>query len=173
MNISEIAEWIGIADSTIRKYLREFGGVEGAFSNSALPGTNRHRRFTNQDAAVLIWIAQQYEDKISTEAIRAALAERVAEGNGFEEPNRSNKPLEGAKELISREQHEEVLLANQRALEIAIAEREAIKVMLEAERQNHRQERGDWQSEIAKLNREIGRLAQMVKSFGGDPELDG
>jgi predicted transcriptional regulator len=47
MNISEVAEWVGVADSTIRKYLKDFGDIEGAFSQSAKPGIGKHRRFTN------------------------------------------------------------------------------------------------------------------------------
>jgi hypothetical protein len=74
--------------------------------------------------------------------------------------------------VIPREQHEEILAANQRALEIALAERDAIERMLENERGFHKQERTEWQQEIAQLNREVGRLAQLVRQLGGEPEID-
>ena len=172
MNISEVAEWIGIADSTIRKYLREFGDISGAFSGAALPGANKHRRFTDEDVAVLAWIAKQYENRLSPEGIRAALREHVETGTSFELPGQRPDDKAIERDMIPRTQHEEILQANQRALDLALAERDSIRQMLDGERVSHRTERGEWQSEIAKLNREIGRLAQLVRELGKDPGLD-
>jgi DNA-binding transcriptional MerR regulator len=171
MNIGDVAEWVGLADSTIRKYIRDFGDVEDAFSQSATPIAGRHRRFTNKDVAVIWWISKQYkEHRMSTEDIRATLIEMVSDGEPFEEPPRPDDEL--ALALIPREQHEEILAANQRALELALAERDALTRMLENERGFHKQERTEWQAEIARLNREVGRLAQMVRQLGEDPEID-
>ena len=160
MNVSDVSEWVGLATSTIRKYLKDFGDIEGAFSQSATPDTGRHRRFTDEDVAVIWWIAKQYRDnRLSTDDVRAALAEKIAREEPFEEP-----PLpedESSLALIPRDLHEEILAANQRALELAIAEREALERMYERS-----------QTEVARLNREIGRLAEKVRQLGGDPQID-
>jgi DNA-binding transcriptional MerR regulator len=171
MNIGDVAEWVGLADSTIRKYIRDFGDVDGAFSQSATPSAGRHRRFTNHDVAVLAWISKQYQEhRMPTDDIRAALVEMLDSGEVFEEPPRPED--EQALALIPREQHEEILAANQRALELALAEKEALERIMENERNAHRQERADWQTEIARLNREVGRLAQIVRQLGEDPQID-
>lgn len=171
MNISDVVEWVGIADSTIRKYLKDFGDIEGAFSQSSTPGIGRHRRFTNTDVAVLSWISKQYgEHRLNTEDIRTALIERLQNEEPFAEPPHPDN--ETALTVIPREQHEQILAANQRALELALAERDALERMLDSERNYHKQERSEWQIEIARLNREIGRLAQMVRQTGGDPEVE-
>ena len=87
MNISEVAEWVGIADSTIRKYLKDFGDIEAAFSQSAMPEASKHRRFTNRDVALIAWIARQYQEhRLTTEAIHDALIRRIQSGEPFEEP---------------------------------------------------------------------------------------
>ena len=171
MNIGEVAEWVGLADSTIRKYVRDFGDIEGAFSQSATPETGKHRRFTNKDAAVVWWISQQYQEhRMSTDDIRATLTEKLKGEELFVEPPRPEDEM--ALMVIPREQHEAILAANQRALEIALAERDALERMLESERKFHKQERAEWQTEIAKLNREVGRLAQIVRQSGGNPQID-
>ena len=160
MNVSDVADWVGLATSTIRKYLNDFGDVEKAFSASATPNSGRHRRFTDEDVAVSWWISRQYRDnRLTTNDVRAALTEKVASQEPFEEPPRPED--ENSQALIPREQHEEILAANQRALEIAMAERRAMEQMYERS-----------QGEIAKLNREIGRLAERVRQLGGDPEVD-
>lgn len=160
MNVSDVAAWVDLATSTIRKYLKDFGDIEGAFSASATPKTGRHRRFTDEDVAVIWWISRQYRDnRMTTEDVRVALEERVARGESFEEPP---PPVDEASlALIPREQHEEILAANQRALEIALAERNALEQMYERS-----------QAEVARLNREIGRLAEKVRQMGGEPEID-
>ncbi|HLA45638.1 MAG TPA: hypothetical protein VJZ27_19470 [Aggregatilineales bacterium] len=171
MNISDAANWVGIADSTIRKYLKDFGDIDAAFSESAIPDASKHRRFTNRDVAVIAWIARQYhEHRLTTEAIHEALIRRIESGEPFDEP--PHPVEEDQLALIPREQHEEILAANRRALELALAERDAIRNMLDSERADHKEERGEWQGEVARLNREIGRLAQMVRNLGSDPELD-
>jgi DNA-binding transcriptional MerR regulator len=160
MNVSDVSEWVGLATSTIRKYLKDFGDVEGAFSESATPDTGKHRHFTDADVAVIWWISKQYqENRLSTDDIRLALAERVADGEPFEEPPRPED--EQSLALVPREQYEAILAANQRALEIALAEREALERMFERS-----------QAEVARLNREIGRLAEIIRHLGGDPQLD-
>ena len=160
MNVSDVSEWVGLATSTIRKYLKDFGDIEGAFSEAATPDTGKHRHFTDTDAAVIWWISRQYQDnRLSTDDIRVALAERVESGEPFEEPPRPED--EQSLALIPREQHEAVLAANQRALEIALAEREALERMFERS-----------QAEVGRLNREIGRLAEMIRHLGGDPQVD-
>ena len=159
MNVSNVSEWIGLATSTIRKYLKDFGDIEGAFSLSATPDAGKHRHFTDQDAAVIWWISKQYDNRMSTEAIRAALAEHLVDDAPFEEPPRPEN--EQSLALIPVEQHEAILAANQRALELALAERDRLGHMYEHS-----------QAQIAKLNREIGRLAQIVRQLGGDPEID-
>ena len=171
MNIGDVAEWVDLADSTIRKYIRDFGDIEGAFSQSATPKAGRHRRFTNRDVAVIWWISKQYkEHRMPTDDIRATLAELLDSGDPFEEPPRPEE--EQALALIPREQHEEILAANHRALELALAEKEALERMMENERDFHKRERGEWQTEIARLNREVGRLAQMVRQLGENPQID-
>lgn len=160
MNVSDVADWVGLATSTIRKYLKDFGDVQGAFSASATPNSGRHRRFTDEDVAVIWWISKQYHDnRMTTEDVLAALKEKVASKEPFEEPPRPED--ETSQALIPREQHEEILAANQRALEIALAEHRAMEAMYERS-----------QGEIAKLNREIGRLAEKVRQLGGDPGID-
>jgi DNA-binding transcriptional MerR regulator len=160
MNVSDVSEWVGLATSTIRKYLKDFGDMGGAFSESATPDTGKHRHFTDADAAVIWWISKQYQDnRLSTDDIRVALAERVESGEPFEEPPRPED--EQSLALIPREQHEAILAANQRALEIALAEREALGRMFERS-----------QTEVGRLNREIGRLAEIIRHLGGDPQLD-
>ena len=171
MNIGDVAEWVGLADSTVRKYIRDFGEIEGAFSQSATPKAGKHRRFTNNDVAVIWWISKQYkEHRMPTEDIRATLVEMLGNDELFEEPPRPDDEL--ALTLIPREQHEEILAANQRALELALAEKDALERMLENERSFHKDERSEWQTEIARLNREVGRLAQMVRQLGDDPQVD-
>ncbi len=54
-----------------------------------------------------------------------------------------------------------MIATNQKALERAIAERDALIGVLNSERQAS-----------AELNREIGRLAQLVRQLGGEPEID-
>ena len=160
MNVSDVSDWIGLATSTVRKYLNDFGDIDSAFSQSATPEAGKHRRFTDDDVAVIWWISKQYKDnRMTTEDIRAALESHIADGDSFEEPPRPED--ENSKALIPREQHEEILAANQRALEIALAEREALARMFERS-----------QGEIAKLNREIGRLAEKIRQLGGDPDID-
>jgi DNA-binding transcriptional MerR regulator len=160
MNVSDVADWVDLATSTIRKYLKDFGDVEGAFSASATPQSGKHRRFTDEDVAVIWWISKQYRDnRMTTDDVRAALVEKVANGEPFEEPPPPEDETSLA--LIPREQHEEILAANQRALEIALAERNALEQMYERS-----------QGEVAKLNREIGRLAEKIRQLGGDPEID-
>lgn len=160
MNVSDVADWVGLATSTIRKYLKDFGDIEGAFSASATPETGRHRRFTDEDVAVIWWISRQYHDnRLTTDDVRAVLTQKVAKQEPFEEPPRPEDDISQA--LIPRAQHEEILAANQRALEIALAERRAMEQMYERS-----------QGEIAKLNREIGRLVERVRQLGGDPDLD-
>jgi DNA-binding transcriptional MerR regulator len=171
MNIGEVSEWVGLANSTIRKYLNDFGEIEGVFSDSATPRAGRHRRFTNRDVAVIAWISKQYSDnRLSTDAIAEALKERVEDGEPFEEPPRPED--ETALAMIPREQHEAILAANQQALDLALAERDAIERLLDKVRERHQEERGEWQKEIARLNREIGRLEQQVRGLedgaGGD-----
>jgi hypothetical protein len=107
---------------------------------------------------------------MSTEDIRAALVEMLDNDETFEEPPRPED--EQALVLIPREQHEEILAANLRTLELALAEKEALERMMENEREFHKRERSEWQAEIAKLNREVGKLAQMVRQLGGDPLVD-
>jgi DNA-binding transcriptional MerR regulator len=160
MNVSDVSEWVGLATSTIRKYLKDFGDIEGAFSESATPETGKHRHFTDADVAVIWWISKQYqENRLSTDDIRIALAERTADGEPFEEPPRPEN--EQSLALVPREQYDAILAANQRALEIALAEREALERMFERS-----------QAEVARLNREIGRLAEIIRHLGGDPQLD-
>ena len=160
MNVSDVGDWVGLATSTIRKYVKDFGEVKGVFSTSATPSLGRHRRFTDRDVAVIWWISKQYRDnRLTTEDVRAALKEKVTNGEPFEEPPRPED--ETSQALIPREQHEEILAANQRALEIALAERRAMEQMYERS-----------QGEIAKLNREIGRLAEKVRQLGGNPGID-
>jgi DNA-binding transcriptional MerR regulator len=171
MNIGEVAEWVDLSDSTIRKYIRDFGDVEGAFSLSATPDAGKHRRFTNRDVAVIWWISKQYQEhRMATDDIRAALVEMVDKDEVFEEPPRPED--EKALALIPRDQHEEILAANHRALELALAEKEALERMMENEREFHKRERSEWQAEIARLNREVGRLAQIVRQLGEDPQID-
>lgn len=160
MNVSDVSEWVGLATSTIRKYLKDFGDIEGAFSESATPNSGKHRHFTDGDAAVIWWISKQYQDnRMSTEAIRAALAEHITNSTLFEEPPRPED--EQSLALIPIEQHEAILAANQRALEIALADRDRLEQMYERS-----------QTDVARLNREIGRLAQIVRQLGGDPQVD-
>jgi DNA-binding transcriptional MerR regulator len=171
MKIGEVSEWVGLGESTIRKYLNDFGDIEGAFSDSATPKAGRHRRFTDRDVAVIAWISKQYsENKLSTEAIAEALGQRLEQEEPFEEPSRP----EDEKSLapIPREQHEAILAANQQALELALAERDAIERLLDKERGWHQKERTEWQKEIARLNRVIGRLEQRIVNMGGDLDTD-
>jgi DNA-binding transcriptional MerR regulator len=140
MNIGDVAAWVGFADSTIRKYIRDFGDIEGAFSQSATPKAGRHRRFTNRDVAVIWWISKQYNEyRMATGDIRAALVELLDSGEPLEEPPQPEE--DQALALIPREQHEEILAANQRALELALAERDAVERMMENEREFHKRER--------------------------------
>lgn len=164
MNTGEVSEWVGVSRSTVRKYLNDFGNIEGGFSQSALPKAGRHRRFTDHDVAVIAWIAQQYQQyHLNTDEIRGALAERVESGEEFETPTHPEDETSLA--VIPREQHEEILAANQRALDRAVAERDTLMAALD-------RQRGDHTKEISHLNREIGRLAQMVRQLGADPEID-
>jgi DNA-binding transcriptional MerR regulator len=159
MNVSEVADWVGIAPSTIRKYLRDFGDVQGAFSRSATPDMGKHRRFTNRDVAVIAWISDQYNgNRLSTDAMRSALSDRLERNLPFEEPPRPEP--DNALAVIPREQHEAVLKASERALQLALAERDAVRQMWESERK-----------EVARLNREIGRLAEMIRGLGGEPGI--
>lgn len=170
MNIGDVSQWVGLARTTIRKYLNDFGDIEGAFSQSAMPAAGRHRRFTDRDVAVIAWISKLYsEHRLSTEDVRAALVERLAAGEAFDEPPRPEE--EQLLALVPREQYDEVLAANKRALELAIAERDAISSMLDREREFHRQERTEWQTEIARLNQKIGRLMEKVLQLGGNPDV--
>lgn len=160
MNVSDVSEWVGLATSTIRKYLNDFGDVKGAFSHSATPEAGKHRHFTDDDVAVIWWISKQYRfNRLTTDEVRIALEDHIARGEPFEEPPRPEDENERA--LIPRDQHEEILAANQRALEIALAEREAMERMYERS-----------QTEVARLNREIGRLAEIIRQLGGDPDID-
>ena len=171
MNIGDVTDWVGMARTTIRKYLTDFGDIEGAFSQSAMPEAGRHRRFTNRDVAVVWWISLQYkEHRMSTEDIRATLVEMIEDDEPFEEPPRPDEDQNLA--LIPREQYEEVLAANKQALDLALAERDAISGMLDRERDFHKQERSEWQVEIAKLNLRIGRLIEKVIQLGGDVDFD-
>jgi DNA-binding transcriptional MerR regulator len=164
MNTGEVSEWVGVSRSTIRKYLGDFGGIEGAFSQSALPKAGRHRRFTDRDVAVIAWIAHQYQEyHLNTDEIRITLTERLDGGEEFETPPHPEDETSLA--VIPREQHEEILAAHQRALERAVAERDALMTVLDRERRDHTKE-------ISHLNREIGRLAQLVRQLGEDPEID-
>ena len=164
MNTGEVSEWVGISRSTIRKYLNDFGHIEGAFSQSAVPKAGRHRRFTDRDVAIIAWVAQQYQEyHLNTDEIQLALTERVASDEEFETP--AHPEDETSLAVIPRAQHEEILAANQRALDRAVAEREALMVALEGQRRDHTRE-------ISQLNREIGRLAQLVRQLGGEPEID-
>jgi DNA-binding transcriptional MerR regulator len=171
MNIGDVTDWVGLARTTIRKYLTDFGDIEGAFSQSAVPEAGKHRRFTNRDVAVIWWISLQYkEHRMATEDIRATLMEMVEDDEAFEEPPRSDEELSLA--LVPREQYEEVLAAHKQALDLAVAERDAISGMLDREREFHKQERAEWQAEIAKLNLRIGRLMEKVIQLGGDAHFD-
>ena len=118
--------------------------------------------------------AQYSQYNLVTEDVRAALIERLESGKTFEEPSRPDRQV--ALTAIPREQHEEILAANERALELAIAERDSLERMLQSERDAFKQERvemrTEWQTEIAKLNRRIGRLEQKVLELGGDPDLE-
>ena len=164
MNTGEVSEWVGVSRSTIRKYLSDFGDIDSAFSQSALPKAGRHRHLTDRDVAVISWIAQQFQEyHLNTDEIRVTLAERIASGEEFETPPHPED--ESALAVIPRELHEEILAANQRALERAVAERDALMSVLDRERRDHTKE-------ISQLNREIGRLAQLVRQLGGDPEID-
>ena len=175
MNIGEVCKWVDLSRSTVRKYLNDFGDIEGLFSQSALPAVGKHRRFTNNDVAIINWISRQYSQyNLVTDDVRAALVEHVESGKPFEEPSRPNRQL--ALTTIPREQHEEVLAANERALELAVAERNALERMLQGERDAFKQERAEmraeWQTEISQLNRRIGRLEEKLLQLGGDPDLD-
>jgi len=170
MNIGDVTEWVGLARTTIRKYLDDFGDIEGAFSESAMPEAGKHRRFTDRDVSVIWWISQQYQKyRMGTDDIRTALAKRIESGELFEEPSRPED--EQSLSLVPREQYEEVLSAHQKALDLAVAERDAISAMLDKERQLHKQERSEWQGEIARLNQKIGRLMEKVLQLGGNPDV--
>ena len=164
MNTGEVSEWVGVSRSTVRKYLSDFGDIEGAFSQSALPKSGRHRRFTDRDVAIIAWIAHQYQEyHLNTDEIRATLRKQLESDEEFEIPPHPEDETSLA--VIPREQHEEILAANQRALDRAVAERDALMSVLDRERR-------DYTKDISQLNREIGRLAQLVRQLGGDPEID-
>ena len=164
MNIGEVSDWIGLSRSTVRKYLGDFGDIEAAFSLSATPGPSKHRRFTDQDVAVIAWISQQYSEyHQTTDEIRTALIKRIEDGEEFEPPPHPDQVAASA--LVPREQYDEVLSAHKRALEIAVAERDALTTMLDRERERNLQE-------IAKLNQKIGRLIEKVIQLGGNPDVD-
>jgi DNA-binding transcriptional MerR regulator len=164
MNIGEVSEWVGVSRSTVRKYLTDFSDIEGGFSQSALPGPGKHRRFTDRDVAILSWISQQYNEyHLSYEEIQTALATRINNGEEFVTPERPDEAETLA--LIPREQYEEVLAAHKRELERAIAERDAAMSILDREREATMRE-------IAKLNHKIGRLTEKVLQLGGDPDVD-
>lgn len=164
MNIGEVSEWVGISRSTVRKYLADFADIEGSFSQSALPGSGKHRRFTDRDAAILFWISQQYNEyHLSHEEIRTTMATKIDSDEEFESPPHPEE--EESLTLIPREQYEEVLAAHKRELERAIAERDTIMLVLE-------RERGATMKEIARLNHKIGRLTEKVLQLGGDPDVD-
>jgi DNA-binding transcriptional MerR regulator len=175
MNIGEVCKWVDLSRSTVRKYLNDFGDIDGLFSQSALPATGKHRRFTNKDVAVISWISRQYSQyNLITEDVRAALIEYVESGQPFEEPPRPDS--QRALTAIPREQHEAIIAANERALELARAERDALERMLQGEREAFKQERSEmrtaWQTEISQLNRRIGRLEEKILQLGGDPNID-
>ena len=162
MNIGEVSEWVDISSSSVRKYLRYFGDIDGCFSQSALPEQGKHRLFTDKDVGVIYWISIQYRTHfLKTPDVRAALIERLKSDEPFELPPRPEEALE----MIPRDQHEEVVAANQRALEIALAERDTLRDMLREVNQTHT-------DEIARLNRRIGRLEQLVEQLGGEPKPD-
>lgn len=164
MNIGEVSDWLGLSRSTVRKYLSDFGNVENAFSLSALPGPSKHRRFTDQDVAVLAWISQQYSEyHQTTDEVRAALIRRIMDGEDFEPPPHPDQAATLA--LVPREQYDEVLSAHKRALEIAVAERDALMTILDKEREKNLQE-------VARLNQKIGRLIEKVMQLGGNPNVD-
>jgi DNA-binding transcriptional MerR regulator len=164
MNTGEVSEWVGVSRSTIRKYLSDFEDIEGAFSQSALPGHGRHRRFTDRDVGIIVWLAKQYQEHhLNTDEIRVTLLERIESSKEFDVPPRPED--ESSRALIPREQHEEILSAHQKALERAVAERDALMEVLD-------RERFSYTKEIAQLNRDIGRLAQLVRQLGGDPQID-
>jgi DNA-binding transcriptional MerR regulator len=175
MNIGEVADWVDISPSSVRKYLRDFGDIEGCFSQSALPDQGKHRLFTDRDVAVIAWIAMQFRKyNFKTPDVRTNLIQRLETDEEFELPPRPEE--EEALSLIPIEYHEEVLAAKQQALERALAERNTLMEIVEKNRQAHTGEiiqlTQNHAQEIARLNREIGRLAQLVKQMGGDPETD-
>ena len=171
MNVSEASEWVGVSGTTIRKYLKDFEDIKGGFSQSALPERGKHRRLTDRDVAIVAWIANQFQNhRLAVDEVHSALTERIASGEEFELPPRPDD--EAALAVIPREQHEAILEANQKALERAVAERDALIEILDKERDALLSVLDRERDHVAKLNREIGRLAQLVRQLGGDPGVD-
>lgn len=165
MNVSEVADWVGMSDSTIRKYVNEFGDIEGSFSEQATPDKGQHRRFTTRDVGVVYWISRQYSDKrMTTDEVQAALKARLKDDTPFELPPRPDDGPQMA--LIPREQHEAILREKQEALDFARNQLEAYKDMLDeaqarADRlqDQHKEEVGEMKMRIAFLKSEIRKLA--------------
>lgn len=164
MNIGEVADWVGVSRSTVRKYLADFTQVEGGFSQSALPGAGKHRRFTDRDVAILFWISQQYNQyHLSQAEVQTSLAAKIEAGEEFEAPPHPEE--EDTRALVPREQYDEVVAATKRELDRVIVERDAFMLMLERERETST-------DAIARLNQKIGRLTERVLQLGGDPDVD-
>ncbi len=152
----EIAELFGVDPQTLRNWCREFLKELSVHAN---PGTGNHRRFDSHDLSIIALIAQMRKDGLTYEDIHASLSN----GQRGEVPSRLELAISrNPTEIITRMESKMIDLQTRLAdlldeHEALIKERDDLRVdrALLARREI---ELKAAQEEIARLNREIGRL---------------
>lgn len=174
MKTKELADWLGVAPSTIRTWASsEFRRY---LSDAAQGGDGRTRVFVDIDARLLAFIATLKKEGVSSDEIHAALTQLQSEDWADLPPMPSAPPGSGPIPMIPRETAETAVSTQRSALmrEIVILQErvERLDQQLAEEREKrealqekHIQERNSLQNELTEAREHLGELRGKLGAF--------
>ncbi len=169
MRTKELADWLGLADSTIRVWTRD--EFKPYLSATARGGEGRTRHFTDLDARIIALIAQLKEEGNSSEDIHRVLQQLQKQDWQDLPPMPAAPPEAGPIAMMPREAAETAVSTQRAALmrEIALLQ-DRIETLSE-QLATEREKRDQVQKELLEARERLGELRGQLTEAGSKQEL--
>jgi len=169
MRTKELADWLGLADSTIRVWTRK--EFKSYLSATARGGEGRTRHFTDLDARIIALIAVLKEEGNTSEDIHRILQQMQKDGWQDLPPMPAAPPDAGPVAMMPREAAETAVSTQRAALmrEIALLQ-DRVEVLSE-QLATEREKRDQVQAELLEAKERLGELRGQLSEAGSRQEL--
>lgn len=169
MKTKELADWLGLADSTVRVWSRE--EFKPYLSATAQGGEGRTRHFNEQDARIIAFIAVLKNEGNSSDDVHRAL-QQLQDGDWRDLPPMPAAPPDvGPIAMIPRETAETAVSAQRSAMMREIAILEDRVDLLSQQLAEEREKRDSIQEDLTETKERLGELRGQMSEAGAKQEL--